>query len=117
MGYSPDLVDDLRVVQDLAVNKSLNNIVLSHLETNSGSDNEFILILRLKSNNNYECLIEYTKSKASFLLAANMFRLPPAYKHNLGKYRMSMLDSFESQGSECLLEGVLYDPNSSHSRY
>ena len=46
-----------------------------------------------------------------------MFRLPPAYKHNLGKYRMSMLDSFEYQGSECLLEGVLYDPNSSHSRY
>ena len=30
---------------------------------------------------------------------------------------MSMLNSFESQGSECLLEGVLYDQSSSHSRY
>ena len=28
-----------------------------------------------------------------------------------------MLNSFESQGSQCLLEGVLYDQGSSHSRY
>ena len=116
-GYSPDLIDDLQMVQNLAINMSLNNIVLSHLESYAGNNNEFVWFLRLKSNGQYECLIDYTKSKSSFLLSANMFRLPPAYKHNLGKYRMSMLNSFESQGSECLLEGVLYDQSSSHSRY
>ena len=80
LGYSPDLVDDLKVVQKLATNKSLNNIVLSHIEMDAGTNNEFILILRLKGNNNYECLIDFTENKASFLLAANMFRLPPVYK-------------------------------------
>ena len=42
VGYSPDLIDDLKIVQNLAMNKSLNNIVLNHLESYSGNTNEYV---------------------------------------------------------------------------
>ena len=117
VGYSPDLIDDLTTVQQLASNRSLNNLVLNHFENYAGNTNEYVLVLRLDSRGAYECIIDYSATKASFLLSANMFRLPPAYKHNLSKYRDKMINSFEAQGTQCLSEGLLYDKKSSHSRY
>ena len=63
VGYSPDLINDLKIVQNLAMNKSLNNIVLNHLESYSGNTNEYVLILRLNSRGQYECIIDYSSSK------------------------------------------------------
>ena len=76
-----------------------------------------MIILRLAYNNQFKCLIDFSINKASFLLAANMFRKPPIYQFNLGRYRSSMIKSFTSQGSECLIEGVLYDADSSYNSY
>ena len=46
-----------------------------------------------------------------------MFQKPPIYQFNLGRYRSSMIKSFTSQGSECLIEGVLYDADSLYNSY
>ena len=116
VGFYPDIIDDIRIMQDLAQNKSLNNIVLNHIEPNSNSP-DYMILLRLATNNQFECLIDFSVTKAAFLLAANMFRKPPIYQFNLGRYRASMVKSFTSQGAECLIEGVLYDEDSSYGRY
>ena len=51
----------------------------------------------MESNGEYACLIDFSRDMTSYLLGSNIYRLAPAYKHSLDKYRIQMVKSFETK--------------------
>ena len=116
IGYRPHLIDDIEKVIKIARSNKLNNVVMTHFE--SSYDNQFATILRLNKRGEYECLLDFSENRISRLLSANIYRLAPAYKHSLSKYREQMINSFRGENGACLNEGILYDKNApTHTKY
>ena len=111
IGLRPNLIDDVDEIIEIAKVHRLNNLVMNHVEISGDAENQYIIMLRMESNGEYACLIDFSRDMTSYLLGSNIYRLAPAYKHSLDKYRTQMVKSFETKdelNGECLSEGVLY---------
>ena len=99
--------DDLTTVVALANTLKLNNIVLSHYE--SDNNDHFVIVLKLVDKSTYECQIGFSVSQAQLFLSNNVWRAPPYYKHEMSSYRQRLVDSFKSDDKACLKAGIMVD--------
>ena len=61
---------------------------MNHVEISGDAENQYIIMLRMESNGEYACLIDFSRDMTSYLLGSNIYRLAPAYKHSLDKYTL-----------------------------
>ena len=80
---TPSLLDDVNDVIQIAKLQRLNNLVLTHVALSGDAENQYIILLWLDNEGEYEYMIDFSRGMSSYLLGLNIYRLAPAYKHSL----------------------------------